>query len=359
MDTVEPEIVYRRFRFPGVDGTSLVGWTNDVDGPPLLVCNGLGTPPEAWPKLLHPDAEYHVAGWNHRGGLGSERPVDPQRIRVEDHVDDAFALMDEMGWDSAVLLGWSIGVNVAFEMARRHPDRVLGIVALAGVPGGTFEAGFAPLMVPKPLRRHMAMGVTQGGRAISGPLNVLARTVPKGRPFAEVLRLSGFMMPHADAYHALPWIKAFLEHDFHWYFTLGVAAGEHEPLDPSFVEVPVTIAAGGFDVMTSMRDVVAFAEKIPHAVTHVLHGTHMLPLEFPDEIMGMVHDVYDKVMHPHGQTDEAAAHEVAPTPTVEPKALAAGQGLETESRPVNAQQDAFDDLPSDLPWWAAPPGRFG
>ena len=327
---MEPEIVYRSFRFPGVDGTSLVGWTNDADGPPLLVCNGLGTPPEAWPKLLHPEAGYHVAGWNHRGGLGSERPVDPERIRVTDHVDDAFALMDEMGWDSAVLLGWSIGVNVSFEMAKRHPERVDGIVALAGIPGGTFEAGFAPLM---------ALGVTQGGRALSGPLNLLARTVPKGRPFAEVLRLSGFMMPHADAHHAVPWIRAFLEHDFHWYFTLGVAASEHEPLDPSFVEVPVTIAAGGFDVMTSMRDVVAFAEKIPHAVTHVLHGTHMLPLEFPDEILEMVHDVYAKVTH--------SAEVVATEPTTPEPAL--------EPADVSDHESPADN---DLPWWASPPGQF-
>lgn len=291
---MEPLLNYRRFRFTGVDGTSLLGWTNDADGPPLLVCNGLGTPPEAWPRLLSEHPEYHVAGWNHRGGLGSERPVDPERIGVPDHADDAFALMDAMGWESAVLVGWSIGVNVAFEMAAQHPERVAGIVALAGVPGGTFEASFASLMVPKPLRRHFAMGVVQGGRALGTPLTALARVVPKGRPFAEVLRWSGFMMPRAAPEDAVPWIKAFLEHDFHWYFTLGVAASEHEPIDPGFITVPVTIAAGGFDVMTSMRDVVAFAEKIPHAVLHVLHGTHMLPMEFPDEIMDMIHDVYEK-----------------------------------------------------------------
>lgn len=102
------------------------------------------------------------------------------------------------------------------------------------------------------------------------------------------------MMPHTDPDDTLPWIKAFLEHDFEWYFTLGVAAGDHEPLDPSFVQVPVTIAAGGFDVMTSMRDIVAFAEQIPHAVVHVLHGTHMLPLEYPDRILDMIHDVFDQ-----------------------------------------------------------------
>lgn len=295
MGGVEPMLNYRRFRFDGDDATSLVGWTNDAeDKPPLLICNGLGTPPEAWPTLLTDEPDYWVAGWNHRGGLGSDRPADPARIEVVDHVDDAFALMDAMGWDRAVVLGWSIGVNVAFEMAQRHPERVSGIVALAGVPGGTFEAGFATLMVPKPLRRHVSMGVVQGGRMLGTPLTALARVVPKGRPFAEVLRWSGFMMPHSDPTHTVPWIKAFLEHDFHWYFTLGVAAAKHEAIDPSFVQVPVTIAAGGFDVMTSARDVMAFAEKIPHAVLHVLHGTHMLPLEFPDKVLEMVHDVYDK-----------------------------------------------------------------
>lgn len=295
-ETVEPELNYRRFRFPAADGTSLVGWTNDAeDKPPLLVANGLGVPPEAWPTLLSDEPDYWVAGWNHRGALGSERPVDPEAFGVPAHVDDAFALMDRMGWESAVVVGWSIGVNVAFEMARQQPDRVSGIVALAGVPGGTFESGFGYWMVPKPLRRHVSMGVVQGGRALGAPLTTLARVVPKGRPFAEALRWSGFMMPRSNPEHAVPWIKAFLEHDFHWYFTLGVAAAEHEPIDPSFVQVPVTVAAGGFDVMTSARDVMAFAEKIPHAVAHLLHGTHMLPLEFPDLVLEMVHDVYDKV----------------------------------------------------------------
>ncbi len=299
MVTVDPLLNYRRFRFTSVDGTEIVGWTNDADGPPLLVCNGLGTPPEAWPRLLSEHPDYHVAGWNHRGGLGSDRPADPERITVEDHVDDAFALMDAMGWDQAVVVGWSIGVNVAFEMASQHPDRIAGVVALAGVPGGTFEASFASLMVPKPLRRHVAMGVVQGGRLLGGPLTALAKAVPKGRNFAEVLRWSGFMMPHSNPDDAVPWIQAFLEHDFQWYFTLGVAAAKHQPVDVSGVQVPVTIAAGGFDVMTSMRDVVAFAETIPHAVVHVLHGTHMLPLEFPDRIMDMIHDMFDKVTFEH------------------------------------------------------------
>lgn len=287
-------LAYRNFEFVGKDGTQLVGWTNDVEGPPVLVCNGLGTPAEAWPRLLEPTAGYHVAGWNHRGAFGSQRPADPSRITVADFVDDAECLMDYMGWDKAVFLGWSIGVNVSFEMARAHPDRVLGIVAVAGVPGGTFDAGFGPLLMPKPLRRPVAIGVTRTGRLLGKPLTALARRVPKDRQFADFLRWSGFMMPYARTEDALPWLQAFLEHDFEWYFTLMMAAAKHEALDPSFVQCPVTVVAGGFDVLTSMRDVAAFAEQIPHADLHVLHGTHMLPIEFPDDIVTFVGDVYDQ-----------------------------------------------------------------
>jgi len=156
------------------------------------------------------------------------------------------------------------------------------------VPGGTYEAAFSMLMVPRPLRKTTGLMVSRAGQAIGRPLNLLARTVPKGNTFAEILRHSGFMLPSAQTKDVVPWIQSFLEHDFEWYFRLMVAAADHDPMDPSFVQCPITVVAGGFDVMTSMRDVVAFAQKIDHAEVHVLNATHFVPLEFPDEIMAML-----------------------------------------------------------------------
>lgn len=274
--------------FTSTDGTELLGWTNNGQGPAVVVCNGLGVPPEAWPRLLDPHCGYRVVGWNHRGGLGSGRPTDPERIRVEDHVSDALALMEHTRIDRALLVAWSLGVNVSFEIAAEHPDKVAGMLMCAGVPGGTYDAAFATLMVPKPLRKASGLMVSRAGQMLGRPLTALARTVPKGTTFAEILRHSGFMMPSAQTKDVVPWIRSFLEHDFEWYFRLMVAAADHRPMDPSFLTCPITVVAGGFDVMTSMREVVAFAEKIDHAEVHVLQGTHFVPLEFPDEIMAML-----------------------------------------------------------------------
>lgn len=276
------------FRFTSGDGTQILGWTNNGDGPTVVVCNGLGVPAQAWPRLLDPKCGYRVVGWNHRGGLGSDRPQDPDAIRVEDHVADAVALLEHCDVDEALLVAWSLGVNVSFEIAAEYPEKVAGMLMCAGVPGGTFDAAFANLMVPKPLRRPSGLLVSRAGQAMGKPLTLLARAVPKGRTFAEVLRHSGFMLPSARPEDIVPWLHAFSRHDFSWYFRMMAAAAHHEPMDPTFVQCPITVVAGGFDTMTSMRDVVAFAEQIDHAEVHVLHATHFVPLEYPDEVMAML-----------------------------------------------------------------------
>ncbi len=278
------------------DGTRLNAWrSGSTQGMPVLVCNGMGVPPEAWPRLLDDLCEFSVAGWNHRGALGSDKPDDESRIDIEDHADDALALMDSMGWERAVIVAWSLGVNVAFELAGRHPERVSGILSVAGVPGGTFDTLFAPQFVPRQLRKPMGVGVAQMGKTFGSQLNLLAKVVPTGRPFAEVLRHTGFMLPHARTDDVVPWVNSMLDQDFNWYFELALALARHEEVDPSFIQCPVTVVSGAIDMLTSQSDVQRYADKIPQAEVHSLPGTHCLPLEFPDEIMEMLRDLYARV----------------------------------------------------------------
>ena len=119
------------------DGTSIRAWTNDpdetIDGPTVVLCNGLGTNAWAWPAFLEPDCGVRVVSWNHRGVGGSERPADPWRVGVEEVVEDAVAVMDHFGVARAVTVGWSMGVNTMFEVI------VQLYVALASVALATFQ----------------------------------------------------------------------------------------------------------------------------------------------------------------------------------------------------------------------------
>jgi 3-oxoadipate enol-lactonase len=288
--------MYESFDLVAGDGTRLTAWRNGTGhGPRVLVCNGMGVPPEAWPRLIADGCRYQVAGWNQRGVLDSDRPADPSRIEIADHVDDAVSLLDALDWPDAVLVAWSLGVNVAFEMANDHPERVAGLLSVAGVPGGTFDTILAPQLVPRPLRRPLGLGLVHTGRALGSPLNMLSRVVPKGRPLAEAIRLSGIVLPIADIRDVQPWTEAFFAQDWDWYFNLALALERHGRIDPSFIDVPVTIVAGAVDALTSQGDVLAYARQIPHAEVHVLPGSHCVPLEYPDRILEMLDQLHIRV----------------------------------------------------------------
>jgi len=55
--------------------------------------------------------------------------------------------MDSYGIDRAVVIGWSAGVNIAFEAAVRDQGRIAGVLAVGGVPGGTSKPCFTPFHV--------------------------------------------------------------------------------------------------------------------------------------------------------------------------------------------------------------------
>ena len=94
------------FDVRSADGTVVRGWSNDGPGPPVVLSNGLGAIPQSWPALAAADSGYAVLSWYHRGTFDTPRPADPSHVRVEDHVEDMVALMDDRGIDRALVACW-------------------------------------------------------------------------------------------------------------------------------------------------------------------------------------------------------------------------------------------------------------
>ena len=270
------------------DGTRLRAWTNDADGPTVLLCNGLGTSPYAWPALLRSDCGVRVISWNHRGVGGSERPADRDRVDVRAFVEDALAVLADAEVDACPVIGWSIGVNTAFELAVLHPERVTSLFAVAGVPGGTFASMGAPLQIPRWARRPLSIGVAATLARTGWALTPVTSRLPVGPRAANLLRHSGFMMPTADLTVVQRALREFLSTPVQWYMHLARAAARHDRVPLSLVRVPSVFVAGTYDILASAEDMRTAAEQIPGARYVAMRGSHFLQMERPAEVHALL-----------------------------------------------------------------------
>ena len=268
------------------DGTRIRGWRTDSAGPTVLLCPGLGTLPEAWPALLLPSAGVRILSWYHRGTMGSERPKDPSRIELVDHVADALAVMDAAGVRRCVVMGWSVGVMVAAELARRHPERVSGLLFAAGVPGDLFGAMLGTFGIPAVVRRAITLSGTHALRAISPVVDAVLHRVPVNTVTATLVRHSGLMLPGADPRAVAALLKRFLQHDWRWYFTLALAVGSVPERELHGITCPVTVLAGQYDVLASPERATKPVAMLPQARVRIVPTSHFLPLLAPDAVVG-------------------------------------------------------------------------
>ncbi|QFZ22852.1 alpha/beta fold hydrolase [Saccharothrix syringae] len=279
------------------DGTRIRLWRTDTAGPDVLLCHGLGAAPGEWPAC--PSARVH--GWYHRGTAASARPDDESRVTPADHVADALAVLDDGGVERCVVVGWSLGVTVAAELALRHPERVDGLMLVAGVPGDAFTGSAGPAFVPPALRRLLGVSGTTALR-LAGPLldGVLHRVPVPNLPNPAVAAL-----------------RHFLRHDWRWYFTLALALARAPRLDLSGVTCPTTVLAGRYDPLARPDGVLGPVSALPQARVRLLPNTHFLPLEDPGVVVEELELLLDRAAAVH-----RAVHgvEVPLTPRSRPRA---------------------------------------
>lgn len=281
------------------DGTRLRAWTNDpagrIDGPTVVLCNGLGTSPWTWPALLEPDCGVRVVSWNHRGTGGSDRPSDPQRVGIEEFVEDGLSVMDHFGVDRAVLMGWSMGVNTMFELAVRHPERVTGLFAVAGVPGDTFATMLGPLHLPHLAARALTVSLSRAMKLGGRLLTPIASRLPVGPRAVGLITHSGFMLPVPDPELAAVAIAEFLTTPVDWYFHLALKTSEHARVSLSGITVPAEFVAATYDVLAGARDMRTAADRIEGATYVELRGSHFIQMEQPERVHELLLDFLERV----------------------------------------------------------------
>lgn len=286
----------------GGDGTRLWWTSAGAGGPTLVLCDGVGCAGYVWRKLLPPLAARHrVVHWNYRGHGRSEPPADPARVTVADCVSDLLAVLGAAGEERAVLVGHSMGVQIALEAHRRAPERVQGLALVCGAPGRAIDAfhDSGALRAVFPWARAAVERFPLVARAAFRALLPTELAVEVALTF-EVDRR------RVEREDLVRYFEDLSRIDPGVFVRLLASAAEHDagPHLPE-VDAPTLVVAGERDTFTPLHLSVAMQQAIPDCDLLVLPGaTHVAPLERAEEIAARV----------LAFVDERVAGEPAPRP---------------------------------------------
>ncbi|HET6663065.1 MAG TPA: alpha/beta hydrolase [Acidimicrobiales bacterium] len=273
-------------RIVGHDGTELAVRVAG-EGPLVVLANGLGGSLGAWrPFLERLSPGRCIASWDYRGLYKSGPPARPHAVTVEDHARDLGAVLDWLGGGPAVLVGWSMGVQVVVERALDQPRDAAGLVLVSGAPGDPLAG-----VLHTAASRHLVPPLTWAVEAAALPFGLAMRALTVApRPAVAALRGLGVLADGVDMDVFADLAHDFARLDWRVYTRTVRAMGRHDAWGRlGELRVPTLVVGGTADRFLPTATVEAMARVIPAAELCLLEGaTHYLPVEFPGELAACV-----------------------------------------------------------------------
>jgi aminoacrylate hydrolase len=277
--------------FRGDDGTRLAWYeTGDPDGTPLVLCAGLGGGFAVWrPLLARLGRRFRVLTWDYRGLYASAAPRRRDALAMRHQVADLVALLRHARADAPLLMGWSMGVQLALELHREHPKLARGFVGLFGTAGrpfgSAFDAAWPALVAPTVLA-----GLRAAGTRFRGVGPALARAPGVARAFVGASRAFGLMAPRIDLAAFTEVAEAWTRLDLEVYARHFEALDAHDAWDllPD-IRTPSLLIAGGRDRLTPPHLSERIADGIPGADFALIEeATHFGLIEEPEAIAARI-----------------------------------------------------------------------
>src|SRR5260221_7854300 len=107
-------------------------------GQTLLFFNGGGATQVSWKRLLHELCEsYRLVTFDFRNHGKTTRL---SNVSFKGFLSDAEVIMDEVAGDRPIVVGWSLGADLAVWYAAAHPGRVAGGFLIGGGVTGNLLA---------------------------------------------------------------------------------------------------------------------------------------------------------------------------------------------------------------------------
>lgn len=275
---------YREGRARGLEGVPLRFTSYGDGGPAIVCCNGVGVSTFFWKYVVrYFSARHQVVTWDYRGHGRSGRPenVVREKFTVSTSVQDLLSVMDEAGVEDAVLLGHSMGVQVALEAWRRHKSRVRGLGLICGSFGRPLDT-FWNSSLSAPIFDVIYNVVNAAPAAFAAGNRVLLRS-----RLPMMIAKFGVVDPQMCRSEDLkPYFDHLADVDPQIFFLMAGEMQRHTAIKwLEKVDTPTLIVAGENDLFTPYHLSIQMRDRIPGAeLLTIPHGSHAAIIEQPELI---------------------------------------------------------------------------
>ncbi len=285
------------------------------DGPPVILAHGFPELSYSWRHQLPAlaDAGFHVLAPDMRGYGGSSRPAAIEDYDIEHLAGDLIGLLDDLGEQQAVFVGHDWGSMVVGSLARLHPERVAGVVAMSVpfIPRGPMapvqlmrmamgDSFFYMLYFQEPGVADADLGAdpaTTMRRMLAGltvpegqTLDASGLSAPDGRGFVDRLPEPAGLPPWLSQAELDHYIAAFTRTGFtggiNWYRNLDRNWEITPQLDGAQVTMPSLFIGGSLDPVLLMTPLGVQDDIVTdHRGNVVVEGAgHWVQQEAPDAV---------------------------------------------------------------------------
>jgi pimeloyl-ACP methyl ester carboxylesterase len=246
------------------------------DGPPIVFIQGVGVPASGWrPQLEGMADRFRCVSIDNRG-MGKSSAA-PGEVSIAQMTADVLAVMEDLGWSSAHVVGHSVGGLVAQELALVARPRVRSLSLMCTFFRGPQAARMEPWIVWTGLRTYLG---TRRMRRRAFLEIVLSpderRTRDLDAEAAHLGRLFGRDLADASPM-AMRQLRAAAKYD---------ASGRLA----SLVGLPTLALSGTHDRLALCTYGRALAAAIPDAIYREADAAHGLPLTRAREVNDLLAD---------------------------------------------------------------------
>ncbi len=255
-------------RFVELDGLRL-RVAVEGEGPPLLMCNGIGANIEVWSPLTRLMSGRQLILFDAPGAGASAPP--PRPLRIRDIANAGASLLGCLGVQRADVLGYSWGGALAQELAHRHPARVARLILAGTTPG--LGAVQNPARVLRLFDPRLQDADAEAHRAATVPGLVGGRSSRDPAAFATYERNRMAHPPSREGYR----------------FQLRALSGWSSMRWLRTLEMPTLVLAGEEDPLVPLINSRMFTRRMPNCRRYVVRGGgHLFMIDQPGDVAGVI-----------------------------------------------------------------------